>query len=83
MTWACSSKTGTACRRTYAQAMVWYRKADAAGDVNSARSGSVVCLLPTGHGITQDYAQAMAWYRKSAADGRFIPGADATSHTST
>ena len=60
-------RDGNGMGQDYAQAMAWYTKADAAGNISAANH--IGDLYYGGQGVPRDYAQAINWYRKSAAAG--------------
>jgi TPR repeat protein len=58
---------GLGVGRDYMQAIVWYNKAAALGDVNA--QSHLGGMYANGLGVRVDYAQAAAWYRQAAEKG--------------
>jgi len=51
----------------YAEAMKWYKLAEAQG--NAMAQSSIGDMYREGKGVVQDYAEAVKWYRLAAAQG--------------
>jgi len=59
---------GRGVPQDYAEAMRWYRRAEAAGDATALVN--IGRLYDRGHGVPQSYGEALNWYRKAAAAGQ-------------
>ncbi len=57
----------TACPTDHVEAVRWYQRAAAQGDINAQHN--LGNMYESGRGVAQNYAEAVAWFRKAADKG--------------